>query len=213
MKKYIKFIWLSFLGLFKSKKYEIKPSYRHRDNVEPFDDTVNEDKWQKEVYIDALKYFETNFFQSVIDIGCGSGYKLVKYFSNYKFVGAEVEPTLSFLKNKYPNSEWIDFEKISNDEFDMIILADVIEHIHDPDIFLLKIINKIRFKVIVISTPEREILNGKYDLGKPKNKSHFREWNKNEFFNFLKQFFEIEHHYISNLTQSTQVAFCKPKQK
>ena len=40
---------------------------------------------------------------TVIDVGCGSGWKLVNYLSEeFKTIGIETEPALTFLREKYP---------------------------------------------------------------------------------------------------------------
>jgi hypothetical protein len=40
---------------------------------------------------------------TAIDVGCGSGWKLVKYISEeFRTIGIDTEPALSFLKKKYP---------------------------------------------------------------------------------------------------------------
>ena len=41
---------------------------------------------------------------TVIDIGCGSGWKLVNYLSKeFETIGIETEPAISFLREKYPD--------------------------------------------------------------------------------------------------------------
>ena len=45
----------------------------------------------------------------VVDIGCGSGYKLVNYISGeFETIGVETEPAISHLRKSYPNEVWID---------------------------------------------------------------------------------------------------------
>ena len=40
----------------------------------------------------------------VIDVGCGSGWKLVNYLSKeFTTIGIETEPALSFLRRTYPD--------------------------------------------------------------------------------------------------------------
>ena len=41
---------------------------------------------------------------TAIDVGCGSGWKLVNYLSKeFRTVGIETEPALSFLRKTYKN--------------------------------------------------------------------------------------------------------------
>ena len=190
-------------------QYSIKKGYRHRANVIPFDDTLNKDMYQKEVYADALKLFIENNYTTVLDIGCGSAYKLINNFKFSDFIGVEVEPTLSFLKNKHPNFRWEKLDYAFGKEFDIIIFADVIEHVESPAKLIYDIIEKIRFKYIFISTPDRDLLYPKYHFGPPKNVSHYREWSFQEFNDFIKFYLKIEKHYISNKSQATQVVVCQ----
>ena len=84
----------------------INPNNNH------FDDTGLTGEWQKEVYMlarDLLRKMsklpESNGRNlTVIDVGCGSGWKLVHYLSKeFKTIGIETEPALSFLRKTYPD--------------------------------------------------------------------------------------------------------------
>ena len=193
-----------------NKEYHIKRGYVHRVSVPHYDDTDNKDEWQDGVYAFAKEVFTKNFFTSVLDIGCGSAYKLFKYFDEVEFTGVEVEPTLSFLRNKYSDQEWLYLEQIRRERlFDLVILSDVIEHIERPDEFLRLIKKRIKFKYLIISTPERDLIKGKYNYGPPTNKHHYREWNKVEFNKFISDYFIInKHFYIHN--EGIQVIKCSP---
>ena len=179
-----------------NKKYCIKEAYVHRTEWHHHDDTEHHnDDHQDEVYKIASMMKEKYNLKNVLDIGCGSGFKLMKYFKDCEPTGLEIEPTLSWLKNKYPNNNWqrSDFSKDIGD-FDLIICSDVIEHIEDPD-ELMSFIKKINFKILVISTPERESIQ-KYQKGytwngPPMNLSHYREWAYEEFRNYISQFFDV----------------------
>ena len=186
-------------------KYDIRRGYIHRKNVPHFDDMDNKDEWQKEVYERARDITITNNYKSICDIGCGSGYKLLKYFQGYEITGVEVEPTLGKLIKMYPNNNWQSFNNIINKHFDLVILADVIEHLKEPDLFFKDFLNKVSFNVIIVSTPDRSIMNDIYSFGPPANKHHYREWTSSEFRKFIEKFLQIDDQYISNTAQFTQV--------
>lgn len=86
------------------RRYEIKAAYFHRKHPLHYDDSICRDEWQKEVYEYALNVAEKKHLKTVLDYGCGSSFKLVKYFKNYEFLGVEVDPTLTWLKKNYPET-------------------------------------------------------------------------------------------------------------
>ena len=190
------------------KNFFIKSAYSSRLNVPDFDDTQNRDEWQKEVYEYAEHVFKMNNLTSVLDIGTGSGYKLIKHFDKVKTLGIELPTTVKFLKEKYPHKTWTDnFSPVTG--YDLIITSDVIEHMKNPN-ELLDLIKKCESKFIIISTPERDVIHGKEHCGPPLNPHHFREWNKSEFFNYIKSHgFEVVDHFISNPYTATQLILCK----
>jgi 2-polyprenyl-3-methyl-5-hydroxy-6-metoxy-1,4-benzoquinol methylase len=188
------------------KTYFIKDNYVHRLDNSYFDDTALTDKWQKEVYTFAKKIAEENKIENVLDIGTGSGYKLLENFKNFNTLGMDVEQTVEWLRKTYPDKNWTSkFEPVNG--YDLIIASDVIEHIPDPDI-LLDLIQGSNPKFIVFSTPDRDLLNRTPD-GPPKNRAHVREWTMPEFFNYINSRFDVIEHFISNKKQSTQVILAK----
>ena len=185
------------------KTYYIKENYTARLDNKDFDDTKLTDEWQKEVYEYAKKTAEENNFKTILDIGTGSGYKLIKHFDNYNTLGIDIPKTVSFLKEKYPTKSWSDqFVPVTG--YDLIISSDVIEHLPDPDI-LLDLIIQCDPKLIVLSTPERNLLCKTDHNGPPFNKAHVREWTMAEFYNYISSRFDVLDHYISNHNQATQV--------
>lgn len=197
-----------------NKQYGIKRGYIHRKGVPHFDDTKNKDEYQNEVYAFAKETFKEKKYKTVLDIGCGSGFKLEKYFGDENYTGVEVQRTLKFLRDKYPNSNWIEFEEIKKGEsYDLVICSDVIEHIEDPSAFLHQISHRIEFKNIIFSTPERDLERGKFDFGPPRNIHHYREWNLKEFRIFLSPIFKVEKHFVIDGRNRTQLALCTKKDK
>jgi hypothetical protein len=192
------------------EKFCIKKGYHHSGSVVDFDDTSNTDEWQKEVYLYAKKILEEKKYQSVIDIGCGSAYKLINDLGSYKTIGIEVGETYNWLKKKYPGRSWLLFSETdpSSLQCDLVICSDVIEHLENPG-SLLDFIKLMDCKLIVLSTPEREAVAGKKDYGPPENPAHYREWDAGEFKNYISKYFLIGGQRIFKDQSVTQVIICK----
>ena len=192
----------------------LAPGYVYYTEVPHFDDTSLTDEWQDEVYRYALKCAQTHGAQRILDIGCGSGYKLMKYFSNFETLGLEMPKTLEFLQTTYPDRRWAAAD--ADEDFfppaDLCICSDVIEHVRDP-LALLEKIRKSDIQHMVISTPAREVLfaEGKREyLGPPSNRHHHFEWTLKEFSRLLRSFFDIEEHWLSYLDGNSQLASVVP---
>lgn len=209
IKAVILYVLGKFRGLFMPGYFGIKRGYRHRKKEIYWNDTNRTDENQKEVYELASFYLHKYGYKNVLDIGCGSGFKLIQYFSDCNTVGVEVEGTYEFLKQKYPERRWInvsDVDKIPK-HTDLIICADVIEHLLNPD-DLLKLIASINFDLLFISTPERKICRGWLDYGPPQHVYHVREWNATEFRSYIGSHFDISSHQITNMEDATQLLIC-----
>ena len=188
--------------------YYLPESYVPRLDNEAFDDTPNTDLWQNDVYELAHQLALAYGLGTVLDIGCGSGFKLLKFFSQFYTTGVEVDPTLSWLKETYPDRLWLPPDEVVL-PYSLVICADVIEHVADPDA-LLESIKRARPKRIVISTPDRSMLNCDQN-GPPRNLAHRVEWSFSEFSLYMNDHFNVISHYIANEEQCTQVAVCELK--
>jgi 2-polyprenyl-3-methyl-5-hydroxy-6-metoxy-1,4-benzoquinol methylase len=189
------------------KTYSIKQNYIHRLNNKYFNDTKNTDKWQREVYEFAKKIADENEFTKILDIGTGSAYKLLNNFSDRDTLGIDVEETVKWLRERYPDRNWSSDFSSSILGYDLIIAADVIEHIVDPD-SLLNLIENCNPKFAVLSTPDRDLLKSGHN-GPPKNQSHVREWSMPELRDYVGSRFEVIEHFISNKKQATQTMLIK----
>jgi hypothetical protein len=188
----------------------------------PQDFDVNgTDEWQREVYMTAVTLAEVFGLRTVLDFGCGSGFKLMKYFSNYETLGVDLPEAVVLLAQKYPGRRWSTTADLSSALFtstlthpDMLICSDVIEHVDDPDL-LLSFFKAIHPQWLVISTPDRKLM-AKYpkwtsENGPPGNGCHVREWAFDEFRRYMDSHFEVLRHFRSNVKQATQCIIARPK--
>lgn len=166
--------------------------------------------WQYEAYEYASRLIKKYHLRSVLDIGCGCGLKLKKLLLPVcRDITAIDEPdTISWCKQHHDFGTWhadnlevprVDLERT----FDLIISADVIEHLVDPD-RLLQVIKKHSSNktLILLSTPERDATRGKHDMGPPLNTLHAREWDFQEFRKYIEnnRFRVIRHFRIEAYT-------------
>lgn len=198
-------------------KYHLPLLYRSQKPLH-FEDQNLADEYQDEVYLYAKELALKHQFESVIDVGCGSGFKLIKYFETYQTIGIETEPCFSFLTQKYPSKKWLlstDSEKNiehQNLKADLVICSDVIEHFEQPEKLLLFLKN-IKFKKLIISTPDRAILiqqKKATHFGPSWNPCHAREWTKNELTAYLSMFFRIINSSHCSLQKECMLFECEP---
>ena len=203
-----------------SKDYCIYNGYTSRTEFTTCEQIGHTDQFQDEVYAAARKLCVENNYKTVLDIGCGSAFKLIKYFRDKKFVGLDLEPNLSHIKDKYPLYDFreSDFTNPPVESYDLIICSDVIEHLLEPD-DLLDFINQVDFKHLVLSTPERGRIQQLqrsfgWDVatnGPPHNIMHIREWSSGELKEYLSQWFNIESQFMTPKQVECQVVIATPK--
>ena len=187
--------------------YQSRSAYRHHD------DSDLTDEWQLEVYLHALELMGRHQFSRILDIGCGSGYKLIHHLGEYETIGLELEQNLPQLEKRYPHHRWeaCDLSIPLPRSTDLVICADVIEHLVDPD-QLIDYIMAIQFQLLILSTPDRSLLHRPWKRrywGPPRNPCHQREWTSRQFFEYISGTFDVVERATSNHEQSTQMLVCK----
>lgn len=188
--------------------YCIRSDYKHRETIQHHDDRKFTDSYQDYVYSLASQYADEK--DVILDIGCGSGFKLMKYFSDHKTIGTEMNPALNYLHQTYPDRDWREPQEFFEGKVDIVICSDVIEHVAQPAKFLT-LLRSIPCKFLIISTPDRNLLDVRdgFSFGPPKNPCHYREWSKQEFSHFLSR---MGFHIIEsqeNKEESGQVHVCQ----
>jgi ubiquinone/menaquinone biosynthesis C-methylase UbiE len=195
-----------------NENYFIHDGYAHRKEPSYFDDTASSTEYQVEVYQYAREVFDKFGLKSVCDIGCGSGFKLMSSFGNAETIGVDVPETCAHLRKRWPDRRWIDgdFHQLPPFQADLVIAADVIEHLANPD-GMLSYIERIRPRYAVISTPERNLLRSGTHDGPPHNGAHLREWSYAEFRAYIDSRFTVDAHFVSWAAQATQCVLCRPR--
>ena len=155
------------------------------------------------VYQKAALIVRERILRTVLDVGCGSGYKAMELIAPLANVTGVDQPNAVALATKaHPDGHFVaaDFDAPGDDgleTFDLVLCVDVIEHMASPD----KLIQYIKDKchaasIVVISTPERDILRGPDNTRSPQPE-HVREWNRAEFREYLESLgFMVTEHEI-----------------
>lgn len=158
--------------------------------------------WQRRVYSLARSLFDQYGLQTVLDVGCGSGEKLLEFFHDVPTCGIEIEPTLSKLMARWPDKVWRQPSGAIL-QYDLVICADVIEHVWDPSTIINEI-KRVNPKLAIISTPDRGLIPGADQNGPPRNPSHIREWNFEEFGMYMRDHFRVVSHLVIDPEQYAQ---------
>ena len=199
----------------RQKRFSIAAGYRHREHIAYFDDVENEDEFQREVYLAARQLMRDRKLGSVCDVGCGSGYKLVHILGEFETLGIDLPETIARVRAKYPDRQWLagSFDEIPVVKHDVVICADVVEHVADP-VALMQFLVSLAASWVIVSTPDRDLVYSRSDrgwFGPPGNLAHVREWTAKEFREFVDPFLEITRHEITNEEQGTQMIVGRPR--
>lgn len=152
--------------------------------------------YQHAVYQYAQAVLVSRQYSSVIDVGCGPGTKLARLVANANpesSAGIDLPESIALCRKMHGEPiKWLeaDFSAAGDiqlgQRYDLVICADVIEHVVDPD-SLLDLMKRLVNPggLLLISTPERSRLLGESALV-PSNRYHIREWCEEEFTAYLK---------------------------
>lgn len=157
--------------------------------------------------------------QAALEVGCGEGHLLHHINCLSKFTRLEgidiseaiikkanaLYPSLKFKLGSAYNLNY------NNDEFDLILACEVLEHIEDCDKALSEI-RRVTGKYCIISVPLEplwRILNlarNKYIFSLGNTPGHIQHCNKENFLELIKRYFVVEKIYYP---LPWQIALCK----
>lgn len=175
------------------ENFYIKETYKSREEIQFFNDINNvtdESIWQPLIYPFAYFLAKENNLTTIIDLGCGSAYKLQSFRNEFEVIGVDIMDNIQYCRTHYDWGKWIEYNIEDDNLLDLngvdlkvslVICSDVIEHLKNP-LTLLNTLKELLIKVpfALISTPERDLARGVNDFGPPKNTAHIREWNFEE---------------------------------
>lgn len=179
-------------------RYSIRKDYREnliQATYDPSGDPAywNEDRlksaasYQWDVYEIAVQLMRERGLKSLLDVGSGPPVKLQALIPDEVDVCLVDQPnTARYAKTLLPMAQFFsanlenDFPDIGR-TFDLVVCADVIEHLVAPDLCLDFIRRHMTPNgLLLISTPERDALRGRQCTHCP-HPMHVREWNFREF--------------------------------
>lgn len=200
-----------------TETYCIRPDYIPNQTAMTLDEVSRSEYWdahrieeaqyyQFSVYQRAAAIMRREGLQSLVDVGCGVGMKLAwihQELPRVRLIGIDQPHAVEFCRVRHPFGEWYadNFEVQSSHlegiKGDLVLCADVIEHVLDPDRVLQYLRDRLKPSgLILISTPERDLVRGPDCLHSP-NPAHIREWNAKEFGEYLStRGFRLEEHNL-----------------
>lgn len=208
------------------ERYYIRTGYQSNEQVLTFKGDEARTYWTNEriraaascqyyVYEKCLSLVQSKGYDSLLDVGCGPPEKvkwlLAPYCTDIVLID---KPSLAQLvKQILPhgrfipaNLEHIDFDL--SKKFDLIICADVLEHLLNPDKCVRFIKRHLSQNgLAVFSTPDRDYLRGKESNYSPKPE-HVREWNGAEFAQYITSWgFEVVERFWFPQIKLTRIDF------
>lgn len=171
----------------------IKPGYVERERPE-YSHDADAHGFQPHVYDLAVMLARLGRASGIVDIGCGAGEKLAA-ITEFMTVGWDYGENIRVAHERHPERIWreIDLETVRADQVciaprDVIVCADVIEHLMNPEPLLIAMREWLRTaSCAVLSTPERVLCYGRAHNGPPPNPAHVREWTRVELVMLLNR--------------------------
>jgi glycosyltransferase involved in cell wall biosynthesis len=176
------------------RDYHVRADYTSRDAPRYFVDLVEEREgvvWRRDVYNHAATVATRLGANRIVDLGAGSGSKLMSLHPSFEILGIDYGPNVEIARRRFATGTWREHDldrdgllPLSPDELEgsVVVCANVIEQLTHPE-FLLGNLRELLPLVgaIVMSTPERDLTHGPGALGPPPDECRVREWNVQEF--------------------------------
>lgn len=207
------------------EQFCLPPGYKQQDTArtreELRDDAPDGEYWakwrlemsavyQKHVYEWAARLVRERKVTRLLDVGCGPATKLAQHIAplGCKITGIDQPKAIEIAQRQCPSAEFLtdDLEHpefapaspsntLQEPPYHLVICADVIEHLLDPDPMLAMLGRAVtpnraaseshRKGLVLLSTPDRDRVRGR-DCREAKKPEHVREWSAPEFLAYLR---------------------------
>lgn len=147
--------------------------------------------WQPDVYPQAARMARLLGFERIVDVGCGSGHKLVDLAGDFDVIGVDCAETVERCRSEHRTGTWIAHDLDGEPALPdlpadaLVVCSDVIEHLWHPERLLGALLAG--GWTVVLSTPDRARTHGHGTLGPPPNPAHAQEWTRTEFWRWLDE--------------------------
>jgi ubiquinone/menaquinone biosynthesis C-methylase UbiE len=157
-----------------------------------------------QVYLDALASLVPDGVRSLIEIGCGEGIllrRLTQSVNGVRVVGLDLDRAgleAARAQNRVPLLQGSITElPFGDNAFDLVICAEVLEHVADPHPALREL-QRIARRWVILSVPNEPVwrianmLRGKYLSDFGNTTGHIQHWTRGEFLTLVHGYFEPE---------------------
>lgn len=149
-------------------------------------------KFQHHVYRWAASFVRRQGLTSVLDVGCGCAWKLQRHILPLceDVTGADTAHALEAARGFGVRCNFVEIDLEQPRQawrtVDLVICADVLEHLDNPDPALALCRDSAGDSgLVLLSTPERHRLRGRAAMACTKP-DHVREWSRAEFLSYLR---------------------------
>ncbi len=167
---------------------ENEPASADRDGQGFWEDGLehNDVRYQDAVYRWAARLAAAGR-PVVLDVGCGSGDKLVTRVAPRAgtTIGVDQPSGIRLAEQRFPQHRWMardledeaTWDELASLGADLVLCSDVIEHVEEPALLLHRLAGVAGTEgVVLLSTPDRARLDRGDPAGPPHNPRHVREW-------------------------------------